>query len=476
MADTQNLELLALRLKLGGTRIKKRAFLSTGNLLDKQHMLPGARSLADLGVQIFATAGTSRFLTEHGVQNSLVRKIAEGGEDNVLSLLEAGGFDLVVNVLTGDSDYDEASDARMIRTLAIKHGIPLITDVTVAVGTIERLVRQLRVEQEHSHKRQSMGNYFATLVHTRGGYANYHAHADKALQMRPEYLNLGHVRMQEKWKLSRSLKEAWTPEDLRDRIASVVRHQIDQGVTHFRSMFDADSTAKLMSVEAALDVKREYAGQIVFEIATQALEGVIEPEARKWYERACGMVDVIGGLPSKDRPRPEKHLDIIMSIAKEQGKRLDVHVDQENNPEEDETKLLALKTVEHGMEGRVSAVHAISLACKPDHERKEVCRMLKDAGISVIVCPSAALSMEQLGKVSRLHNSLAPVVDLLGEGVQVVLGVDNIQDIYMPFVDGDMYTEVRFLMEACRFYDADRVADMACDKSLFGQKALATAA
>jgi len=382
----------------------------------------------------------------------------------------------VVNVLTGDSNYDEVSDAKEIRSLAIEYRIPLITDVGVAVGIIDRLVRQLRLEQEHRHKRQSMGDYFATLVHARGGYANYHAHADKALQMRPEHLKLGHVPMQEKWKLSRSLKAEWTPDDLRDRIASVVRHQIDQGVTHFRSMFDADSTAKLMSVEAALDVKREYAGQIVLEIATQALEGVINPEARKWYEKACGMVDVIGGLPSKDRPQTEKHLDIIMSIAKEHGKRLDVHVDQENNPEEDETKLLALKTVEYGMEGRVSAVHAISLACKPDHERKEVCRMLKDAGISVIVCPSAALSMKQLDKLSRLHNSIAPVTDLLEAGVQVVLGVDNIQDIYMPFVDGYMYTEVRFLMESCRFYDADRVADMACDKSLFGQKSLAQAA
>ena len=108
------------------------------------------------------------------------------------------------------------------------------------------------------------------------------------------------------------------------------------------------------------------------------------------------MADVVGGLPSKDRPTPEKHLDIIMRIAREQNKRLDVHVDQENNPFENETEMLARKTIEYGLEGRVSAVHAISVSAKPAIEQDRIIRLLKDAGVSVIVCPSAALSMKQL--------------------------------------------------------------------------------
>ena len=49
----------------------------------------------------------------------------------------------------------------------------------------------------------------------------------------------------------------------------------------------------------------------------------------------------MGGLPSKDRPAPEKHIDILMDIAKDLGKKLEVHVDQENNPYESETEMLA---------------------------------------------------------------------------------------------------------------------------------------
>ena len=180
------------------------------------------------------------------------------------------------------------------------------------------------------------------------------------------------------------------------------------------------------------------------------------------------MADVIGGLPSRDRPTPEKHLDFILKLGRDLGKPVDVHVDQENNPDEDECELLALKTIEHGMEGRVRAVHALSLAAKFDREQDRVIKRMKDAGLSVIVCPSAALSMKPLPKAAPLHNSIAPVARLLEHGIDVSLGIDNIADLFMPLVDGDMWFECRALMETCRLYDLEAVAKLACNKQGFG--------
>jgi cytosine deaminase len=48
--------------------------------------------------------------------------------------------------------------------------------------------------------------------------------------------------------------------------------------------------------------------------------------------------------------------------------------------------------------------------------------------------------------------------------VRTYLGVDNVHDLFMPMVDGDMWTEARMLMESCRFYDIDAVAEWACQK------------
>jgi cytosine/adenosine deaminase-related metal-dependent hydrolase len=462
-------ELLGLRLKLSGSRIKKRIFVSTGSVSEKQRLLPAIKQLMPYNVTICATEGTSTFLGLQGVPNMCIRKINEGGTPNAASLLRANAFDLVVNILTGDTGYDEGSDAKKIRSLAIEYGVPLITDTDVALETIAKLVLDLQREPFIP-----AGDDWDILKHIRrgvakrGGFANYHAHLDKAYLITPERLRIAQIAMRDKWRLYSELKSQYTIEDLYERIKRGLLAQIDQGTTHFRTLVDADSIIGVKGVEAALMVQREFRNQIRFEIGTQPLEGVRDPETRRFFEKACEMVDVVGGLPSRDRPEPEKHFDIILQIAKSLGKRVDVHVDQENSPEEDETRLLALKTMEHGMQGRVSAIHSISVGCKPVHEQEEVAKMLADAGVSVIVCPSAALSMEQREQYSTLiHNSIAPVVRFRQAGVKVVLGVDNIHDFFMPFVDGDMMTEVRMLAEATRCYDAEWLADIACDKSLF---------
>jgi len=45
--------------------------------------------------------------------------------------------------------------------------------------------------------------------------------------------------------------------------------------------------------------------------------------------------------------------------------------------------------------------------------------------------------------------------------VRTYFGMANIADLFMPVVDGDMWTEARMLMETCRYYDLEKVADWA---------------
>jgi cytosine/adenosine deaminase-related metal-dependent hydrolase len=130
--------------------------------------------------------------------------------------------------------------------------------------------------------------------------------------------------------------------------------------------------------------------------------------------------------------------------------------------------MLVAKTIEHRMQGAVCAIHAISVAAKPLSEQERILTRMKDADVGVIVCPSAAISMKQLDAGAPLHNSIAPVPRLIEKGIRTYLGVDNISDLFMPLVDGDIWFECRLLMEASRFYDIDAVAKIACDKTGFG--------
>lgn len=473
MSELDSVEMLGFNLKLLGKKSRKVVLVSAGKLADKDRMFPALQRLSKLNVDLLATPGTFRYLKQKGVDNIEIHKIADRREPNIRTYLAENRIDLIVNVLTGDNDYDESSDSKLIRSLAIGNGIPLITDVDVAIDSIELLVKRdaegfYKYKVSDSKRPWDMKAEFLRLVAQNGGFCSYHAHYDKAYLISPDNLRSSMVDMQVKWGLYKHLKENYTREDLVERIARGVQTMVDQGATHCRTLIDADSTIRTLGVEAALEVKKRYKGQIHFEIGCQPLQGVLDDESRDQFEKACSMADVVGGLPSKDRPTPEKHLDVIMRIAREQNKRLDVHVDQENNPFENETEMLARKTIEHGLEGRVSAVHAISVSAKPVMEQDRIIKLLKDAGVSVICCPSAAVSMKQLDMQAPLHNSIAPVPKLLDAGVPVYLGVDNVYDLFMPLVDGDLWFESRLLMESCRFYDIDRVAKMVTDKSGFG--------
>ena len=81
--------------------------------------------------------------------------------------------------------------------------------------------------------------------------------------------------------------------------------------------------------------------------------------------------------------------------------------------------------------------------------------------VSVIVCPSAAISMKQDRNYnSPVHNSIAPVEILLQEGVDIKLGIDNIEDLFMPLVDGDLWFETRLLMESTRIYNHEKIINI----------------
>jgi cytosine/adenosine deaminase-related metal-dependent hydrolase len=469
MMETTSLELLAFNLKLLGRKSRKRLLVSAGKLKDKLRVLPVVRRLLDFDVDLYATPGTYRFFLDAGVDSIEIHKITDNRSPNILTLLKANRFDLVINILTGDEDYDEASDAKLIRKLAIQNGIPLITDCEVAVATLEQVIIDVK-RGVYSYKIAdesepwNMRAQFLDAVARLGGVANHHAHFDKAYLINRENLRLSQVDMQKKWDIYRYLKENYTHDDLVERISRCVEAMLGQGVAYCRTMVDADSTVGLLPVTAAMEVKRRYAGRILLEVGVQPLQGVLDPASYEQYAEACALADYCGGLPSRDLPRAEKHLDIVFELAKKLGKPVDVHVDQENNPHECETELLALKTIEHGMQGQVCAVHAISIGAKEDYEQDRIIAKIAEADLGVIICPSAALSMKQLPMAAPLHNSIAPYPKLRAAGVRCYLGVDNIADLFMPMVDGDIWTECRMLMEACRFYDIDAIAEWACAK------------
>ena len=108
-----------------------RVFVSVANQ-DKRNAIVPIKRLADLGFEIWATAGTAQVLRRHGVAVKAVRKVSQGpgtdGEPTIAQRIADGDIDLVFNTPHGHSEHGSPrKDGWEIRTAAVLSDVACIT-------------------------------------------------------------------------------------------------------------------------------------------------------------------------------------------------------------------------------------------------------------------------------------------------------------------------------------------------------------
>ena len=145
LGENANSALLKSMLSVGLRIPEKNVLLSTGNGKQKAEMLEAARRLSQHGYNIFATAGTSRYLTENGIENqrvlwpsevvALAEDEPEAALPRALDMLRDKQIDMVVNVHKNFST-GELTNGYKIRRAAIDFNIPLLTNARLASAFI----------------------------------------------------------------------------------------------------------------------------------------------------------------------------------------------------------------------------------------------------------------------------------------------------------------------------------------------------
>lgn len=145
LGENANSALLKSLLSVGLRIPKKNVLLSTGSGKNKADMLDAAQRLANHGYCIYATEGTSRYLSENGIPSvrvlwpSEVEALSEGSPEaklpRALDLLREKKIEMVVNIHKNFST-GELTNGYKIRRAAIDHNIPLLTNARLASAFI----------------------------------------------------------------------------------------------------------------------------------------------------------------------------------------------------------------------------------------------------------------------------------------------------------------------------------------------------
>ena len=137
LGDNSSEALLKSMLSVGHKIPQRGVLLSTGEAKHKAAMLDSARKLYQKGFQLYATAGTHKFLNDNGIPAIQVYWPSEGDKQpQALDLLHQKSIDLVVNV-PKNLTSTELSNGYKIRRASVDLNIPLITNVRLAAAFID---------------------------------------------------------------------------------------------------------------------------------------------------------------------------------------------------------------------------------------------------------------------------------------------------------------------------------------------------
>ena len=85
-----------------------------------------------MGFNIYATKGTSKFLSDNKIGNTEIKKLHEG-RPNISDAIKNNELQLVINTPVGkDSKYDDS----YIRMMAIQKKMPYVTSVAAAEASV----------------------------------------------------------------------------------------------------------------------------------------------------------------------------------------------------------------------------------------------------------------------------------------------------------------------------------------------------
>jgi carbamoyl-phosphate synthase large subunit len=122
---------------------------------DKEGLFHVAAKLVSLGLHIFATENTHKFLKEKGIESTFIKKLHQG-RPNIADVMKDREIHLIINTPIGRTSVHDDS---FIRMLAIQYKIPYVTTMAAARATVDGI----EASKNKDNQPMSLQEYHALL-------------------------------------------------------------------------------------------------------------------------------------------------------------------------------------------------------------------------------------------------------------------------------------------------------------------------
>lgn len=295
-------------------------------------------------------------------------------------------------------------------------------------------------------------------------FSEPHTHLDTAMTVEKARINDSGT-VEEGWDVWAEVREELTKDGVKRRARKNLEWFLSNGVTRVRT--HADVTASHWeAIEALLELREEF-DPIDVDIIAFPIDSVVDdPDTLDQVEQALEMgVDVVGGLPHKERTRERgvEHVRKLVAIADEHDTRMDFHIDETDDPQCRFTEVLVDETSRRDIGSRATASHATALHSYPNAYASKLIYELAQSDVSVVTNPLANAIVQGRYDDYPKRRGVTRVEELREAGVTVGLGQDSLLDSTYQYGDGDPLTAAHMLVHFAHMNlrrDVDDVWDM----------------
>ncbi len=271
-------------------------------------------------------------------------------------------------------------------------------------------------------------------------FVDAHFHMDATLSLGLPRLNESGTLL-EGIALWGELKPHLTFDALVERALAYCDWAVANGLLAIRSHVDT-SDASLLAVQALLEVKKRVAPYIDLQLVAFPQDGVLRsPGGMDNLKKALALgVDVVGGIPHFERTMAEgaTGVKLLCELAAEQGKLVDMHCDESDDPLSRHVETLAFETQRLGLHGRVTGSHLTSMHSMDNYYVSKLLALMVETRLNVVANPLINITLQGRHDTYPKRRGMTRVPEIMAAGMTVAFGHDCVMDPWYSLGSGDM--------------------------------------
>lgn len=271
-------------------------------------------------------------------------------------------------------------------------------------------------------------------------FVDAHFHLDSALTYGQPRVNESGTLL-EGIALWGELKPQLTHDAIVERALRYCDGAVARGLLAIRSHVDT-SHPSLLTVQALLEVRQRVAPYLDLQLVAFPQDGLLRaPDGLRNLQRALDLgVDVVGGIPHFERTQAmgAESIRILCELAAAQGKRVDMHCDESDDPLSRHVETLAFETQRVGLQGRVTGSHLTSMHSMDNYYVSKLIPLMAEAQLGVVANPLINITLQGRHDSYPRRRGMTRVPELMAAGLTVAFGQDCVMDPWYGLGSADM--------------------------------------